>query len=91
LFEGPSTEATTVNFDQKNKAEESAVQQNKVDKIVGGKKSWLGSLENLKNSQSCALFLVLLHSINKLFENLPGWMGGPTSSTPLPPPLCEHL
>jgi hypothetical protein len=49
LFEGPSTEATTVNFDQKNKAEESAVQQNKVDKIVGGKKSWLGSLENLKN------------------------------------------
>ena len=64
MFEGPSTEATTVNFDQKNKAEESAVQQNKVDKIVGGKKSWLGSLENLKNSQSCALFLVLLHSIN---------------------------
>jgi hypothetical protein len=35
LFEG--AEAMTVNFDQKNKAEESAVQQNEVKKISGGK------------------------------------------------------
>ncbi len=35
MFEG--AEAMTVNFDQKNKAEESAVQQNEVKKISGGK------------------------------------------------------